>query len=101
MLQLDVNLHAHHVHLMILWATRIEALDQFPLYNDEGLHLTRAVQVWHLHPFWEINDGKIINHWLIAAFYPQNAPDFVGRIATVIVAVIGLAAGYTLAYALF
>ncbi|MBL8165048.1 MAG: glycosyltransferase family 39 protein, partial [Anaerolineae bacterium] len=47
------------------------------------------------HPFWVISDGKIINHWLIAAFYPQNAPAFAGRIATVFVALLGLAAGMT------
>jgi 4-amino-4-deoxy-L-arabinose transferase-like glycosyltransferase len=52
--------------------------------------------VWSLHPFWEISDGKVINHWLIAAFYPQHAPDFVGRLATVLVGMIGLAAGYAL-----
>jgi len=84
------------VLLVVLWATRITALDIFPLHTDEGLHLTRAIEVWHLHPFWEINDGKIINHWLIALFYPQNAPVFVGRIATVFIALIGLAAAYAL-----
>ncbi|MBX3086662.1 MAG: glycosyltransferase family 39 protein [Anaerolineae bacterium] len=82
--------------LLLLWWTRIHALIALPLHNDEGLHLTRAVEVWNGHPFWEISDGKIINHWLIAVFYPQNAPDFVGRIATVFLALIGLAAGYDL-----
>lgn len=83
--------------LLLLWATRISALDALPLHNDEGLHLTRAVEVWNGHPFWDISDGKIVNHWLIAAFYPHNAPDFVGRIATLFVSMIGLAAGYALA----
>lgn len=83
--------------LLLLWATRILALESLPLHNDEGLHLTRAVEVWNLHPFWEIGDGKIINHWWIAAFYPQNAPVFVGRIATVFIGMIGLAAALTFA----
>jgi predicted membrane-bound mannosyltransferase len=82
--------------LLLLWATRLVSLTAMPLHNDEGLHLTRAVEVWSLHPFWEISDGKVINHWLIAAFYPQHAPDFVGRLATVLVGMIGLAAGYAL-----
>lgn len=82
--------------LLALWGTRLGALDALPLHNDEGLHLTRAVEVWNLHPFWEIRDGKIINHWLIAAFYPQNAPVFVGRFATLLVSMVGLAAGYAL-----
>lgn len=82
------------VLLLLLWGSRLAALDSLPLHNDEGLHLTRAVEVWNGNPFWQINDGKIVNHWLIALFYPQSAPDFVGRIATVLVAVAGLAAGY-------
>jgi len=82
--------------LLLLWASRLAALETLPLHNDEGLHLTRAVEVWNLHPFWAIADGKIINHWPIALFYPQHAPVFVSRIATVFIAVIGLAAGYAL-----
>jgi hypothetical protein len=72
-----------------------------PLHNDEGLHLTRAVEVWNGHPFWNISDGKIVNHWLIAAFYPQHTSVFIGRIATVFVSMIGLAAGCTLAHRYF
>jgi hypothetical protein len=83
--------------LLLLWATRLGALERLPLHNDEGLHLTRAVEVWNGHPFWAISDGKIINHWLIAAFYPQNAPVFIGRFATILVAMLGLAAGWALA----
>jgi hypothetical protein len=83
--------------LLVLWLTRTVALELLPLHNDEGLHLTRAVEVWNGHPFWVISDGKIINHWLIAALYPQHAPVFAGRIATVFVALIGLAAGMALA----
>jgi len=31
--------------LLALWATRLNALELLPLHNDEGLHLTRAVEV--------------------------------------------------------
>lgn len=86
---------------LILWFSRMAALEALPLHNDEGLHLTRAVEVWNLHPFWEIRDGKIINQWAIALFYPQNAPVFAGRIATVFVSLIGFAAGYALIKRLF
>jgi 4-amino-4-deoxy-L-arabinose transferase-like glycosyltransferase len=79
--------------LCALFASRLIALDSLPLHNDEGLHLTRAVQVWRGYPFWEISDGKIVNHWLIALFYPQQQPVFSGRIATVLTALIGLASG--------
>src|SRR5512145_2266698 len=83
--------------LLILWGSRIASLESLPLHNDEGLHLTRAVEVWNGHPFWAISDGKIINHWLIAAFYPQGAPVFAGRVATIFLGLIGLAASYALA----
>ncbi|MDW8298351.1 MAG: glycosyltransferase family 39 protein [Anaerolineae bacterium] len=79
--------------LWLLTFSRLVALDTLPLHNDEGLHLTRALQVWRGHPFWEISDGKIVNHWLISFFYPQNAPVFSGRVATVLIALIGLAGG--------
>lgn len=87
--------------LIILWGTRLYSLEALPLHNDEGLHLQRAVEVWHGHPFWAITDGKIINHWLIAAFYPQNAAAFVSRYATLLVSMLGLAAGYALMSRLF
>ncbi len=83
--------------LLLFWGTRLVALDLLPLHNDEGLHLTRAVEVWRLHPFWAISDGKIINHWLIALFYPQHAPVFVGRFATLLVSALGMAAAYAVA----
>lgn len=82
--------------LTFYFATRVHHLTQLPLHNDEGLHLTRAVAVWDGHPFWDISDGKIINHWPIALFYPQNAPDFAARYPTVLTSVLGLSAGYAL-----
>ena len=44
--------------VLIFWLTRIAGLEALPLHNSEGLHLTRAIEVWNLHPFWEIRDGK-------------------------------------------
>jgi hypothetical protein len=85
--------------LLLGFALRVAALTVLPLHNDEGLHLTRAVEVWHGHPFWDITDGKIINHWLIAAFYPQNAPDFAARYPTVLLSVVGMAAAMALGHA--
>ena len=87
--------------LIAQWASRLPGLEALPLHNDEGLHLTRAVEVWHLHPFWEISDGKIVNHWPIALFYPQNAPVQAGRLPTLFLSLIGLAAGVALARRLF
>lgn len=83
------------------WGTRLPGLESLPLHNDEGLDLTRAVEVWNGHPFWAISDGKIINHWPIALFFPQETPVFAGRFATVLVSLFGFAAGYALLNHLF
>ncbi len=82
--------------IMLFIGTRIFALTALPLHNDEGVHLNRAIQVWSLHPFIAIDDGRIAGNWAIALFYPQSAPVFAARIATVFISVIGFAAGMTL-----
>ena len=83
--------------ILFFFASRTAALTTLPLHNDEGLHLTRAIQVWNGHPFYDIGDGKILGVWLIAGFYPQVSPVFTARIATIFVTAIGLAAGMALA----
>jgi MFS family permease len=83
--------------LLVCLGSRVTALEALPLHNDEGLHLSRAVEVWNLHPFFDIEDGKVAGVWLIALFYPQSAPVFAGRIATVFVGLVGCAAGMALA----
>lgn len=87
--------------LLALWLTRLPSLDLFPFHVDEGIHTRWAIEVWHGHPFWNISDAKIIGHWPIAAFYPQNAAPFVARMPTVLIAMLGLAAGYALVRRLF
>ncbi|MGQ9887463.1 MAG: glycosyltransferase family 39 protein [Aggregatilineales bacterium] len=82
--------------LLILWATRLWALDAFPLHVDEGIHIAWAVEVWNGHPFWNISDAKIVSHWPIALFYPQNAPVYAARLPVVLIATLGLAAGWSL-----
>jgi hypothetical protein len=87
--------------LLLYWGGRFAALSALPLHNDEGLHLTRAVEVWNGHPFWAIDDGKIINHWFIALLLPQADPITAGRAATILVGALGLASGCALAYRWF
>jgi 4-amino-4-deoxy-L-arabinose transferase-like glycosyltransferase len=79
----------------------LPALDTFPFHVDEGIHTRWAIEVWHGHPFWNISDAKIIAHWPIAAFYPQHDAPFVARMPTVLIAMMGLAAGYALVRRLF
>jgi hypothetical protein len=81
--------------LLFFW-TRVAALTLLPLHNDEAVHLNRAIQVWNLHPFYAIDDGRIAGNWAIALFYPQSAPVFAARIATVFVSMVGFASGITL-----
>lgn len=87
--------------LLALWGTRLWALDQFPLHVDEGIHIAWAVEVWNGHPFWNISDAKIISHWPIALFYPQHAPVYAARLPVLLVATLGLAAGWSLLRNLF
>jgi hypothetical protein len=89
------------VLLLLLWLTRMPALDLFPFHVDEGIHVRWAIEVWQGHPFWNIGDAKIIAHWPIAAFYPQHAAPFVARMPTVFIAMLGLGAGYALVKRLF
>lgn len=88
------------IFLLGMFSSRLINLTALPLHMDEALHLTRAVEVWNGHPFWQINDGKIINHWLIALFFPQTSPVFVARIATVLVVMLGYAGALRLAHLL-
>ncbi len=83
--------------LIFFWASRLPSLQRLPLHNDEGLHLTRAFEVWNGHPFWTIQDGKIVNHFLIAALIPQANPIIAARLPTILISLIGLAAGMALA----
>lgn len=87
--------------LLTLWTTRLWALDVFPLHVDEGIHIAWAVEVWNGHPFWNISDAKIISHWPIALLYPQNAPVYSARLPVVLVAMLGLAAGWSLLRTVF
>src|SRR5213075_1869154 len=76
---------------LLFFGSRVTALDALPLHTDEGLHLTRAVEVWNGHLFCDIEDGKVAGVWAIALFDPRNAPVFAGGIATVFVGLLGLA----------
>src|SRR5256885_16651336 len=82
--------------ILLFFASRIIALTALPLHNDEGLHLSRAVEFWNGHPFYDIEDGKVAGVWAIAFFYPRAAPVFAGRIATVFVGLLGIAAAIAL-----
>ena len=83
--------------LWVFFGSRLPGLTLMPLHFDEQIHLTGALAVWQGHPFWNIGDGRIANLWAIAMLYPQHAPVFVGRMATILVVLPGLASAYALA----
>src|SRR4051794_37015119 len=91
-----VNYWPEILLLLLFFGSRITTLTAMPLHNDEGLHLTRAVEFWNGHPFYDIEDGKVAGVWAIAFFYPRNAPVFAGRIATVFVGLLGITAAIAL-----
>ena len=87
--------------LLLFWISRIWQIAALPLHVDEGIHLRTALKVWEGNPLWRVSNGKIIGHWPIALLLPQNEPVFVARLATVLVVLVGFAAGYTLARRFF
>ena len=87
--------------LLLFWISRIWQINALPLHVDEGIHLRTALMVWQGNPLWRVSNGKIIGHWPIALLGPQNAPVFASRLATVLVVLVGVAAGYALVRQLF
>ena len=87
--------------LLLFWPSRIWRIDALPLHVDEGIHLRTALKVFEGDLLWHVSNGKIIGHWPIALLLPQNQPVFVARMATVLLVMLGFAAGYALVRRLF
>jgi len=89
------------ITLLGFWFSRVWRLDALPLHIDEGIHLRAALIFWEGNPLWRPENGKTIGHWAIALLWPQNAPVYAARMATVLLVIVGVAAGYALVRRLF
>lgn len=87
--------------LLIYWFTRLHALDSMALFLDEAYHLQLARLVWRLQPFHAASDGRLLNVWWIALFWPFNSAVWIARASSVTVATVGLACALAFANAQF
>jgi 4-amino-4-deoxy-L-arabinose transferase-like glycosyltransferase len=77
--------------IALYWFTRLNAIDSLAVFLDEANHMWWARDVWYLHPFRATVDGRVLNIWLIAAFYPFNAAVWTARFSVVTATTIGFA----------
>jgi hypothetical protein len=54
--------------LLICWLTRVTALDQFPPFLDEGVHLHYVTQLTTLGPFAYVGEGRLFTLWYYRSF---------------------------------
>ena len=78
--------------LLLYGATRLWALTALPVFLDEAYHIEIARLVWDLQPFHAASDGRLLNVWWMALFWPFQAGVWVSRAAHVLGAMVGLAA---------
>ncbi|MDX2141412.1 MAG: hypothetical protein SF123_25225 [Chloroflexota bacterium] len=85
--------------LLLLYVLRLPALDRFPLFIDETVHLFAAEGVLReSSPLFQVWLGRQFTIWWYALFgAPLAAPAFVARFATLLAVIIGGAALLALA----
>jgi hypothetical protein len=80
--------------LLLLFATRLAALDSFPVFIDETVHIYNAEQIPSTSPLVSLQIGRIFTIWwqyLLQAPFSSN-PIWLARAATLILVVLGEAA---------
>jgi 4-amino-4-deoxy-L-arabinose transferase-like glycosyltransferase len=87
--------------LLVYWLTRLHNLTALPGFFDEAVHIRWAKLVWALQPFHAASDGRLLNIWAYAAFFPFGAGLFVARAVTVLAGLLGFAALLKLGQRLF
>jgi hypothetical protein len=80
--------------LLLLFATRLAALESFPVFIDETVHIYNAEQIPETSPLISLQIGRIFTIWwqyLLQAPFSTN-PIWLARAATLILVVLGEAA---------
>lgn len=80
--------------LLVFWFTRIWALDAFPPFVDEGVHLAFGELVQNQGLLARAEEGRQFTIWLFVAAQAQRSGDplFTARVATLLVVLPGIAA---------
>lgn len=87
-----INLLALTGLLLLFGFIRLHRLDMLPVFLDESNHIYWARLVWDLQPFHAASDGRILNIWWMALFWPFAGAVWVSRAAHVLITVVGFAA---------
>ncbi len=79
--------------LLCFWVTRIIAIDSYPLFLDETVHIHTAELTREVSPFVEANLGRLFTIWWQVPFRPYAAaPAWMARVATMLAVLPGVAA---------
>lgn len=79
--------------LLLIWLTRLVAVDSFPPFIDEMLHVHGSEQVYMESVLANADLGRQFTIWWLALFQPHLAsPIWVGRVATLLAVLPGVAA---------
>lgn len=73
---------------------RFHALLALPVFLDEAVHIRWAQSMWTVYfiPWQAVSDGRLVNIVWIAVFWPFEGGLWLGRAATVLLGLAGLAA---------
>jgi len=78
---------------LALWAARLAALDAFPPFVDEGVHLRFAEEQRTISPLIYAGEGRLLTTWLYALIQPDRAGGFwLARAVTLLALLPGFAA---------
>lgn len=79
--------------LLAFWFTRLTAVESFPPFLDEAIHIYYSEVVAAQNPLAYSEDGRQLTIWLYALFEShRGAPLFVARTATLLITAAGYAA---------
>jgi hypothetical protein len=81
------------VLLLAFWGTRLIALDAFPLFIDETLHIDLGERIGTTSPFYNAWLGRVFTAWLhFGVQSAESAPVWSARAVTVLAVLPGVAA---------
>lgn len=77
----------------LVWLSRLIAIDSFPPFLDEMLHVHGSEQVYTESPLTNADLGRQFTIWWLAAFQAHAAsPIWMGRVSTLLAGMLGLGA---------
>lgn len=85
--------------LLLIFATRIFAIDHFPVFLDETIHIYSAEKLSDISPLYNVGIGRVLTIWWFWLFQAtQSDPIWIARVATIIIILPGITALLQLAY---